>query len=145
MRFVFPTLEYKEKAIDFVEEFFCNNTTDIDGDGGLGEYIKELSYENWLKKLAADIDIANVPSPRVPALTYFCVRESDDRIVGIMDIRLALNDFLRTEGGHIGYAVRPSERRKGYATEMLMKALVVCKRIGINEVIVTCDKDNSAS
>lgn len=121
MKFVFPTIAHKEQAIDFAEDFFRSGTDEIDGDGGLGDYIKRCDYEGWLKKLAADMDIANIPEPRVPALTYFCVRENDDRIVGIIDIRLALNNFLRTEGGHIGYAVRPDEQQKGYATEMLKK------------------------
>ena len=63
----------------------------------------------------------------------------------MINIRLSLNDFLRSEGGHIGYSIRPTERRKHYATEMLSAALKVCDVIGIKEVLVSCDKDNIAS
>ena len=63
----------------------------------------------------------------------------------MINIRLALNDFLRKEGGHIGYCIRPTERGKHYATDMLNGALKVCDTLGINEVIITCDKSNSAS
>ena len=78
-------------------------------------------------------------------MTYFYVREEDDRIIGMINIRLALNDFLRKEGGHIGYCIRPTERRKHYATDMLKEALNVCDVVGINEVLLTCDKINVAS
>ena len=78
-------------------------------------------------------------------LTYFYVREEDDCIVGMCNLRLALNDFLRTEGGHIGYGVRPTERGKHYATDMLAQALKVYDRLGIKNVLVTCDKENPAS
>lgn len=63
----------------------------------------------------------------------------------MVNIRLALNDFLKKEGGHIGYCIRPTERRKHYATDMLSAALKVCDMVGISEVIVTCDKENPAS
>ena len=73
------------------------------------------------------------------------VREDDDKIIGMINIRLALNDFLKKEGGHIGYCIRPTERRKHYATDMLNSALKVCDTLGIKEVILTCDKLNVAS
>ena len=91
------------------------------------------------------IDIANLPEPKVPDLIYFYVRKEDDRIVGMINIRLALNDFLRNEGGHIGYSIRPSERRRHYGTQMLTSALKVCDAIGIKEVLISCDKNNPAS
>ena len=145
MKLVFPTMAYRDRAIAFAQEFFSQGVEDIDGSGGLDRYLKESTYENWLKKVQNGVDIANVPEDRVPAITYFYVREEDDAIVGMVDIRLALNDFLRNEAGHIGYCVRPSERRKHYGTALLRDALRVCRRIGIRDVIVTCDKVNAAS
>ena len=145
MRMVFPTLEYKERAIEFVNEFSAAGTRSIDGSGGLDRYLRESSYEQWLQKLLVYIDIANPPAGKVPSLTYFYVRGEDERIVGMIDIRLALNDFLRNEAGHIGYCVRPSERRRHYATAMLREGLRVLKTIGVKDAIVTCDKDNIAS
>ncbi len=77
------------------------------------------TYEEWLQKIRADLDIANVQLDRVPSFTYFYVRRNDGEIVGVINIRLFLNDFLKREGGHVGYSIRPSERRKGFATRML--------------------------
>ena len=143
-KLVFPTLAYKDKAIDFINEFKEYNS-EINGSGALDLYLDDSTYEEWLGKVLKDIDVANVEKPRVPALTYFYVREEDDKIVGMINIRLALNDFLRTEGGHIGYCIRPTERRKHYATEMLKKALEVYDTMSIKEVLLGCDKDNAAS
>ncbi len=145
MKLVFPNMEYKEQAIEYIREFReCGS--EVNGSGGLDRFLAQSqTYEQWLDKVMRDIDVANVPEPRVPALTYFYVREEDDRIVGMVNIRLALNDYLRAECGHIGYSTRPSERGKGYATALLSEALRVCARVGITDVIMTCDKDNPAS
>ena len=144
MKLVFPDITYKDRAIEYIREFY-EYGSEINGSGSLDRYLKESTYEGWLKKLTADMDIANMPASKVPALTYFYVREEDDRIIGMINIRLALNEFLRNEGGHIGYSIRPTERRRHYGTEMLKAALKVCDVIGINEVLVSCDKDNMAS
>ncbi len=144
MKLIFPTLEYKVKAIEYINEFF-EYGSEINGVGALDWYLKEATYEAWLQKVIADMDVANVESHRVPALTYFFVREEDDRILGMANLRLTLNDFLRTEGGHIGYSIRPTERRKGYGTRMLQEALKVYDRLGIEEVFVSCDRENLGS
>lgn len=144
MKLVFPKLSHKEAAIQYINEF-DEYDSEINGSGGLDRYLKEATYEEWLEKVLADMDIANIQEPRVPALTYFYIREEDERIVGMVNIRLALNDFLQKEGGHIGYGIRPTERKKHYATNMLSDALRVCDTLGIKEVIVTCDKTNPAS
>lgn len=144
MKLILPTLEYKEKAIEYINEFY-EYGSEINGVGALDWYLKETTYEAWLQKVIADMDVANVESHRVPALTYFFVREEDDRILGMANLRLALNDFLRTEGGHIGYSIRPTERRKRYGTRMLQEALKVYDRLGIEEVFVSCDRENLGS
>ena len=144
MKFVFPCDEYEQKAIEFIQEFY-DHQSEINGTGGLDDYLKTASYAEWLKKVMRDLDIANIPDGRVPAYTYFYVREEDDKIIGMINIRLALNEFLRSEGGHIGYSIRPSERKKGYGTSMLREALSFCKIIGLREIIITCDKINIAS
>lgn len=144
MKLVFPNMDYKEKAVQFINEFYEYNS-DIDGSGSLDKFLKKSTYEEWVKKLYADIDIANLLPSRVPALTYFYIREEDNEIVGMVNIRLALNDSLRKEGGHIGYSIRPTERRKHYASNLLNDALKVCDKLGIHEVILSCDKSNTAS
>lgn len=71
--------------------------------------------------------------------------ESDHRVVGVIDIRHRLNEYLLKFGGHIGYSVRKSERRKGYAKEMLRLGLEKCRALEIEKVLVTCSKDNIGS
>ena len=144
MKFVFPNMEYKDRAIDFIHEFY-EHRSEINGSGGLDRFLEQSTYEKWVEKVKADIDIANITPDRVPALTYFFVREEDEKIVGMINIRLALNDFLKEEGGHIGYCVRPTERKKRYATEMLSSVLQFCKTIGLSKVLVTCKQRNIAS
>jgi len=144
MKFVLPCIEYEQKAIEFIKEFY-DYDSQINGTGGLDRFLKESTYSNWLVKVIKDLDIANIPEGRVPAYTYFYVCEEDDKIVGMINIRLALNDFLRKEGGHIGYCIRPTERRKGYGTQMLRETLAFCRTIGLCDVRISCDKTNIAS
>ncbi len=144
MKLVFPDLTYKEKAIAYIREFY-DYGSEIHGSGSLDRYLKESTYEAWLKKIQGDLDIANLPETKVPELTYFYVREEDNRILGMVNIRLTLNEFLKKEGGHIGYSIRPTERGRHYGTNMLECALRVCDRLGISEVLVSCDKENKAS
>ena len=144
MKLVFPSLVYKEKAIQYINEFY-EYGSQISGSGSLDRYLKQATYEEWLDKIRAEIDIANVPAARVPALTYFYVRESDDVIVGMINLRLTQNEGLKIAGSHIGYCIRPTERQKHYATNMLKDALKVFDKLGIKEVILTCDTSNTAS
>ena len=144
MKLVMPTQNYKDKAIEFIKEFY-QYSSEINGSGALDWFLENSTYEAWIEKVYSDIDIANVEEPRVPALTYFFVREEDDRIIGMINLRLALNDFLKNEGGHIGYCIRPTERKKNYATDMLIAGLKVYDVFGVNEVLLTCDKSNEAS
>ena len=144
MKFVLPCKKHEKKATEFINEFY-EYSSEINGTGALDVFLKDSTYSDWLAKVIKDLDVANIPEGRVPAYTYFYVREDDDKIVGMINIRLALNEFLRKEGGHIGYCIRPTERRKGYGTRMLREALAFCKTIGLCDIIISCDKDNSAS
>ena len=81
----------------------------------------------------------------VPATLYICVREEDRRVVGMLQIRRTLNEYTAQYAGHIGYSVRPSERRKGCATAMLREALPLCRALGLERVLVCCRVENEAS
>ena len=75
----------------------------------------------------------------------FCVRKSDSKILGSIQIRHEMDEFKRLYSGHIGYSVRPSERRKGYATRILKFAVDYCHTLGIKDINISCMTDNEAS
>lgn len=137
LELVFPTKEYKEKILDFKKEF---NGETIHGCGGL-DRIEDI--DEWLLKIKDDLT-KDTPT-RVRATLFIAVRKSDQKIVGIIQIRHRLNEHLLLYGGHIGDSVRPSERRKGYATEMIRLALNECKNLGIFKVLMVCYVDNIGS
>lgn len=138
---VTPSKEYKEQILSYKNEFIQNNDS-MDGTAGLQN---ADNFETWLLKLADNSKKETVRKGLVPASTYLAIRLSDKRIVGMIDIRHRLNEHLLQFGGHIGYSVRKSERRKGYAKKMLSLALEKCKLLNIEKVLITCDKENTAS
>lgn len=80
----------------------------------------------------------------VPDSTYWLINE-EFRILGVVNIRHALTEHLMNCGGHIGYGIRPSERKKGYATELLRLSLEKTKELGIQCALVVCDAVNIGS
>ena len=82
---------------------------------------------------------------KVPDSVFFLLDEERNILLGAVNIRHYLNDYLLKYAGHIGDGIRPSERRKGYATEMIRLALLECKKLGIDKVLMVCDKSNTAS
>ena len=139
--FEVPDIDRKEDAIEFINEFY-EFKSDINGTGGLQRFLD--NYEGWLDKLQQDYT-RTASEEKVPARTFFLVRSSDDRIVGMINIRLALNENLKKFGGHIGYSIRPTERGKGYNKINLYLGLKVCQEYGIDKVLMDADKDNPAS
>lgn len=141
VKLVYPSKEYEKEAIEYIQEFLDYNS-EINGTGGLDRY---ENYDEWLLKIGRDLDLTNIPEGRVPANTFFMIRISDNKIIGMVNIRHQLNEFLLNEGGHIGYSIRPTERNKGYATIMLKLALQKCRELNLGRVLITCDKANIAS
>ena len=136
-----PDLSYADEIIKYKEESLAESPI-INGSAGLDRL---SSIEDWLEELNKRSCEDTVPKGLVPSSTYLGVREKDNYIVGMIDIRHYLNDFLKQFGGNIGYSVRKSERNKGYAKQMLKLALEKCKDLKMKKVLITCDKDNIAS
>ena len=139
--FEVPGIGRKDDAIAYINEFY-EYKSDINGVGGLHRFLD--NYEGWLEKLEADY--VRVPGEeKVPARTYFLVRESDRRIVGMINIRTVLNERLSKYGGHIGYSIRPTERGKGYNKINLYLGLKVLDRCRVRTAFLDADLDNPAS
>ena len=136
-----PDLSYADEIIKYKEESLKENPL-INGSAGLNRF---SSIEDWLQELKKRSSKDTVPKGLVPSSTYLGIREKDNYIVGMIDIRHYLNEYLTQIGGNIGYSVRKTERNKGYAKQMLKLALEKCKELKIKKVLITCDEDNIAS
>lgn len=139
LKLVPPTEEHENKVMSYRAEML-ENGDDFDGCAGLElveSYGEWLKFEERLKKMYGE--------NYVPSEVYLAVRKSDSRVVGIIDYRTRLSDFLFNFGGSIGYCVRPTERRRGYAKEMLGLLLERCRETGAEKVLVCCDRYNEAS
>lgn len=113
---------------------------------GCGPLRYNESAAQWLADVRAYIDPATVPVGKVQATQFLAVRESDGRLVGMINVRHSLNEHLQKFGGLIGYSVRPSERRKGYGREQLRLALLFCKEtLGLDRALITCKTGNEGS
>lgn len=141
IKLILPNLNFKNEIEEYKNEFILNGDS-MDGCAGLGNI---ESFEEWIQILKDNSHIGTVRDGFVPSSTYMAIRESDNKIIGMIDIRHCLNDYLEKFGGHIGYSVRKSERQKGYAKKMLELALEKCKELNINRVLLTCSKDNIPS
>lgn len=135
----FPEENDKQEVMDFLQEHFLFGELELNGVGGLD---KLNDFKLWVEKVKKDL---NDPAEGRVKATQFIAITNSRRIVGMIQIRHELNESLLQHGGHIGYGVRPSERKKGYATKMLELALRECKNLGIKDVLVTCNKKNIGS
>lgn len=144
IKLIEPTMDYEEDIWQFRQEILAAN--DKDKFAGCGNLEECLSVREWIDTINLYQTAETCPKGRVPAKFYIAVREEDNRIVGVIDLRYHINTpVLRTWGGHMGYSVRPAERHKGYAREMVRQNLQNYKKLDIKKVMITCDEGNSAS
>lgn len=135
-----PTIKLKKKALEYRQEHFDNNEFIING----SELFDKIdSYEEWLIAVNNNTSIKTVNKNWVVTDTFFALDENNE-IVGIIDFRHTLNEFLK-DFGHCGYSVRPSKRNNGYATEMLRQIIIIAKNVGLKELQLSVERDNYPS
>nr|WP_278321322.1 GNAT family N-acetyltransferase [Faecalibacterium sp. OF04-11AC] len=130
----------REQVMAYRDEFLTLGSR-MDGTSALDQY---PDFDAWLANIRALKDPATTPAGFVPATQYLALDEQD-HLVGMTNLRHYLNDYLLNYGGHIGYSVRPAERKNGYATQMLRLTLDKARERGIGKVRICCDHYNVAS
>lgn len=141
-----PTINRKQEALDYLAEN-VKYKSDLNGTGSMDECLNGMTYEEWLLELEKKKDIEYLNRiNRCPSKTFFVVRENDKRIVGMINVRYNISDDkLKTWASHIGYGIRPTERRKGYAKIALYLGLLEEQKVGEERILLICDVDNIAS
>ena len=141
-----PTINRKQEASDYLAENIKYNS-DLNGTGGLDMCLSEATYEEWLLELKKRKDTEYLRKiNRCQSKTFFVIRESDNRIVGMINVRYNIpNDKLKTWASHIGYGIRPTERRKGYAKIALYLGLLEEQKLGEENILLKCTVDNLGS
>lgn len=130
--------EYKEQLFDMMDEWTAYTKRESPAAIFKNDY---HDFDYYMENL----DIKEPNGKYVPSSTFFALDVKRNIFVGAASIRHYLNDDLLQFGGHIGDGIRPSERRKGYATEMIKLALIEARKLGIDKVLMICDKDNIGS
>ncbi|SDR86223.1 GNAT family N-acetyltransferase [Microlunatus soli] len=145
IKLVEPSLDHYDSWADAVREFHGGH---IDGSGlSDGATPDRATCEVLIEKQRqhADVD-RRLPAGLVHSDYYWITDdEAADEVVGFIALRHELNDFLSEVGGHVGYAVRPSRRREGFASGALKLVLDRARELGLDRILVTCDDDNEAS
>ncbi|MBS5857545.1 MAG: GNAT family N-acetyltransferase [Clostridia bacterium] len=139
--------EDKEKIIEMYKEYVQSELIPgIDRFEGIRdlEKLEKLDFEVWLEELEKKKSEKNLPKTYSPQTLYLAINDNDE-IVGAIGIRWKQVPALMTFGGLIGYSIRPKQRRKGYASEMLKLALDKLKNTNLENVLITCKDFNIAS
>ena len=140
-----PSMKRKNEIIEYLDEF-VKYKSNINGSGSLDKIYDGYSFEEALDRcLNMENEEYAKSIDRCPGKTFLLIRENDNKIVGTINLRWNLNEALLRHGGHIGYGIRPTERRKGYNKLNLYMVLKEAQKMGIERVMLTCDIDNLGS
>jgi len=141
IQLVRPMLDLADAFRDFSESF---GTEDLSEIHGIGSMMCGNDFSEGVKSCREHAEGINLPEGWVPASTWWLVRDNHT-IVGTISLRHKLTPFLEAEGGHVGYAVHANERGRGYATHMLSCVMDIASEMGLNRLLIICEKDNPAS
>ena len=143
--FEIPSLERKNEIIEYLDEF-VKYGSDINGSGSLDKIYYGYTFEEALDRCLKMEDEEYAKSVgRCQSRTFLLIRENDNKIVGTINVRWNLNEAMLRFGGHIGYGIRPTERRKGYNKINLYLGMLEAKKVGLEKVMLDCDVNNLGS
>lgn len=136
-----PDISLIDEITSYRREFLDENSS-MDGCGSLKHFDNP---QDWLDQNKSLENKDTVPENWAQSTQFAYIRKSDKVLVGMIQIRHYFNDFLEKYGGNIGYSIRPSERKKGYAKKMLCDCLPYCREAGLNKILMTCLNNNEGS
>lgn len=136
LQFVLPEEKDRGAVLGFYDEVAASGGACI----GMGNY---EDYDAWLTGMRNRHTGTDLPEGYVRENFYLCYEGA--RLVGVFSLKFELTDFLLHYGGHVGYAVRPTERNRGLATQMLQQGLALARQFGFDRLLCVCDEDNYAS
>lgn len=151
IKLIKPSNEYVEQIVEYCAEFYADGGKALSDSGGKIQGMAHIqnfdSPFGWIENCRLYEEYDTIPNKEhVTATQYLTVRESDNMLVGAIQLRHQLiGDELRKFSGHIGYSIRPSERRKGYAKEQLRLCLEKAREYGLDQVLLCCANTNTAS
>lgn len=138
LRLIKGSSQYQKEIIDMLDEWNAS------GESIVPYAIRRVDYHDF-EQYCESLEVKDASGKLVPDSTFFCLDEARNIVVGAVNIRHYLNESLLLNGGHIGDGVRPSERRKGIATRMIALALDECRKLGLERVLMVCNKENIGS
>ena len=141
-----PNLQRKNDVLDYLDEL-VKYGSELNGTGCMDRCLSGWTYEDVLIETEKRKDKNYAYSiNRCPSKTFFFVRQNDNKIIGMTNIRYDItDDLLKSGASHIGYSIRPSERQKGYNKIQLFLGLLEEQKIGEKELLLECTIDNKAS
>ena len=140
-----PSLERKDEIIEYLDEFVKYNSN-INGTGSLDKIYDGYTFEEALERcLNMKNEWYAKSINRVPGKTFLLIRKDDNKIVGTINIRWNLSEKMLKFGGHIGYGIRPTERRKGYNKIQLYLVLLEAQKLNLDKVMLDCSVHNLGS
>ena len=143
--FEIPSINRKEDIIEYINEF-AEYKSDLNGIGSLDKILEGYTFEEALERCLNMKDKTYAEKVgRCPGKTFLLIRESDNKLIGTLNLRWDLNEAMQRFGGHIGYGIRPTERRKGYNKINLYLGMIEAQKVGLERVMLDCDVNNIGS